>query len=85
MRTSTSRPVPKVCTCASGKPAVARRSRTSSTCTGLSKPSSMLMPPVKSSAKLKPLSGIAATATTISSAATASEAKRRRMKSKLLS
>src|SRR5688500_14450802 len=84
-RISRSVPVPKLCTCAWSYPALARRARTSSTSTGLAKRSSTPTPPVKSRAKLKPLTAMAPNATNISSAAKTSDTMRTRMKSILLS
>jgi hypothetical protein len=49
-RTSTSLPLPKLCTWAPSKPAASRRSRTLSTATVRSKRTSTTVPPVKSSA-----------------------------------
>src|SRR5690606_3163859 len=68
MRTSRSLPDPNEITWASPKPASAKRARASLISTGLSKRSSVTVPPVKSSAKLKPLVVMAPIETAISSA-----------------
>src|SRR5690606_5247684 len=84
-RTSRSLPEPKVCTCAPSKPASSSRERTASTSAGFSKRSSTEVPPVKSSAKLKPCTTIAPSAPSIRMIDSAVDTKRRRMKSNLLS
>src|SRR5690606_26451665 len=84
-RTSRSLPDPKVCTCAPSKPAWSRRSRTMSTSAGCSKRSSTEVPPVKSSAKLKPWTAIATSEASSRMTDSAVDTQRRRMKSNLLS
>src|SRR5690606_20934683 len=84
-RTSRSLPEPKVCTCAPSNPAWSSRSRTRSTSAGCSKRSSTEVPPVKSSAKLKPWTAIAPIEATSRRIDSEADTQRRRMKSNLLS